>query len=388
MKANGKVACILTGLAILGAVGTGYAYATQPHLTVKNPKVKFEYQKNKSLKVSEKDFLDNVDLDGVNLHIDLPKFMKIGKYSGTLDYTTMFGQKEVKNVEVIVEDTTKPVIDEKMISEIKVEQNAQDVEWEKYFDVNLVTDEQEIKIEANTENVNLKKTGTYTLSLRAVDKSKNETVKEVKVIVVPSNKVKDLTPYIDKKIPVSSKTETAIVEGKTKVGGNLRCVGTKGGEVKKGQYSTKEKQSAYKKKLAEQKKRKEEEARKRKEAEERERQRQQQQYYQQPSQSVSGGNNNNYYGGSSQTQTGNKGGSTTIQRPSGNSGATTQKPSQPNTPSKPDKPATLYGNPTFWSKAEAIAYGETKLEEGFGYRVFQSSADGTIFTIYWFVELF
>ena len=329
--------------------------------------------------VRVEDFVDKekTDIDKVEVKIDLPKsFDKEGSYKGVLSVKGMFGTKE-EEIEVLCKDTVAPVFTDKMPKEIKVEQNAKGIEWLKYFDTKtMATDFQEVTLSVSGEDkVNLAKAGKYELTVIATDKSGNKAETKVSVIVVASKMVQkgqEVTAYRTGQTPISESTEKAVVEKGLKVGNGKVVVSGK--EASKGNYSTDEKQKAYKAKLkkqAEEKKRKEEAERQRQQA--LAQQQQQQQSYQQPTQSVSGGNN---YSGS-----GNKGGSTTTQRPSG--GSSTQKPSKPSV----TKPDYILGRKTFWTKAEAIAYGERMLEEGYGYMVLSACAsDG--FTQIWVVELY
>lgn len=382
MKQNRKNTLLAIGFTALALSMTGCA-----KLELANSKHQVELGEKYTLKVE--DFVDKekTDIDKVEVKIDLPKsFDKEGSYKGVLSVKGMFGTKE-EEIEVLCKDTVAPVFTDKMPKEIKVEQNAKGIEWLKYFDTKtMATDFQEVTLSVSGEDkVNLAKAGKYELTVIATDKSGNKAETKVSVIVVASKMVQkgqEVTAYRTGQTPISESTEKAVVEKGLTVGTGKVLVNGK--EASKGNYSTDKKQKAYKarlKKQAEEKKRKEEEARKKREAEERERQRQQaqaqalaqQQYYQKPSRPVSGGNN---YSGS-----GNKGGSTTTQRPSG--GSSTQKPSKP-TVTKPDY---ILGWKTFWTKAEAIAYGESFLEEGYGYAVLSGCAnDG--FTQIWFVELY
>lgn len=374
-----KNTLLAVGFTVLAMSMTGCA-----KLELANSKHQVELGQKYSVEVE--DFVDKekTDIDKVEVKIDLPKsFDKEGSYKGVLSVKGLFGTKE-EPIEVICKDTVAPTFTDKLPKEIKVEQNAQGIEWLKYFDTKtMATDFQEVTLSVSGEDkVNLAKAGKYGLTVIATDKSGNKAETKVSVIVVASKMVQkgqEVTAYRTGQTPISESTEKAVVEKGLTVGTGKVLVNGK--EASKGNYSTDEKQKAYKAKLkkqAEEKKRKEEAERKRK-AEEAERQRQQalaqqqQQSYQQPTQSVSGGNN---YSGS-----GNKGGSTTTQRPSG--GSSTQKPSKP-TVTKPDY---ILGWKTFWTKAEAIAYGERMLEEGYGYAVLSSCAsDG--FTQIWYVEVY
>ena len=371
---NRKNALLAVGFTALAMSMTGCA-------KLELAQTKHQVELGQKYTVRVEDFVDKekTDIDKVEVKIDLPKsFDKEGSYKGVLSVKGMFGTKE-EEIEVLCKDTTAPVFTDKM-PEIRVEQNAKGVEWLKYFDTKtMATDFQEVTLSVSGEDkVNLAKAGKYELTVIATDKSGNKAETKVSVIVVASKMVQkgqEVTAYRTGQTPISESTEKAVVEKGLKVGNGKVVVNGK--EASKGNYSTDEKQKAYKAKLkkqAEEKKRKEEAERQRQQA----LAQQQQQSYQQPTQSVSGGNN---YSGSGNSQTGNKGGSTTTQRPSG--GSSTHKPSKP-TLTKPDY---ILGWKTFWTKAEAIAYGESFLEEGYGYAVYSGCAnDG--FTQIWFVEVY
>lgn len=371
MKKLNKVALV----GVMAVVLTGCA-----SIEVKTATKTVELGTSEKLRVE--DFVSNKDTKDMTLELKVPtQFNELKTYKGKVTMKTWLGQKS-EDIKVVVKDTVAPEFTKSLLAQIKVEQNAQGIDWNKYFSKDMAKDLQEISISVSgTDKVDLTKAGSYKVTVHAKDKSGNETQKEVEVMVVATKMVQkgeELTATTDNTIPVSESTETAVVTGKVVMDGKTTVNGK---ECKKGHYSTDEKQKAYEKKLAEEKK-KEEEERKRREAEakaEAERQRQQAlAQQQQPTQSVSGGNN---YSGSGNSQTGNKGGSTTTQRPSG--GSSTQKPSKP-TLTKPDY---ILGGKTFWTKAEAIAYGERMLEEGYGYAVHSSVASDN-WTIIWYTQIY
>lgn len=323
-------------------------------LELANAKHQVELGEKYTLKVE--DFVDKekTDINKVEVKIDLPKtFDKEGTYKGVLSVKGLFGTKE-EPIEVICKDTVAPTFTDKMLSEIRVEQNAKGIEWLKYFDEKtMATDLQEVTLSVSGEDkVNLAKAGEYSITVIAKDKSGNKAETKVSVIVVASKMVQkgqEVSSYRTDQTPISESTEKAIVEKGLTVGTGKVLVNGK--EASKGNYSTEKKQKEYKarlKKQAEEKKRKEEEARKKREAEEKERQRQQalaqQQYYQKPSQPVYGGNT--YSGGNKNNTT----------KPSGN---TTSKP-------QACIPNALPSN-VFYTRSEAISYAENiMVEDGFG----------------------
>ena len=340
---NRKNALLAVGFTALAMSMTGCA-------KLELAQTKHQVELGQKYTVRVEDFVDKekTDIDKVEVKIDLPKsFDKEGSYKGVLSVKGMFGTKE-EEIEVLCKDTVAPVFTDKMPKEIRVEQNAKGVEWLKYFDTKtMATDFQEVTLSVSGEDkVNLAKAGKYELTVIATDKSGNKAETKVSVIVVASKMVQkgqEVTAYRTGQTPISESTEKAVVEKGLKVGNGKVVVNGK--EASKGNYSTDEKQKAYKAKLkkqAEEKKRKEEAERQRQQA----LAQQQQQSYQQPTQSVSGGNSNN-----SQAQTGNKGGNTTN-KPSGNINACV--------------PNALPSN-VFYTKKEALSYvDEVMFADGFG----------------------
>lgn len=102
-------------------------------------------------------------------------YLQVGKYKVTLSLN-----KEVKVVTVEVADTTAPVFKD-LKKEIKVEQNAENVDYVKYFEAE---DLSKVEISVDAKKVDLSKTGEYDLKVTATDEYKNKTTKKVKIVVV------------------------------------------------------------------------------------------------------------------------------------------------------------------------------------------------------------
>lgn len=103
------------------------------------------------------------------------KYLEVGKYEINLRLND-----EKAKVTLEVKDTTKPTFKD-LKKEIKVEQNAKDVDFTKYF---KVEDLSKVTVKVDAKKVDLSKTGEYALTVTATDEYKNKAKVEVKVIVV------------------------------------------------------------------------------------------------------------------------------------------------------------------------------------------------------------
>ena len=220
-------------------------------------------------KITEKDFLKEKG-SNAKLDMQLPKvFNEIKEYKGKIKIPVLFQLNKEEAITIKVQDTTKPNLKKDFPKEIRVEQNAEGIEWSKYFqdtDGNCpyAEDLQPIKVSVQNKNVNLSKEGEYSITVIVQDKSGNRSEKEVKVVVIASKMVQkgqgsELTPYRTGYTPISEQTEKLVVEKGLKINSPI----VNGKVCKKGQYSTDKKQKEYKtrlKKLAEEeRKRKEKE---------------------------------------------------------------------------------------------------------------------------------
>lgn len=104
------------------------------------------------------------------------EFLNVGEYAFTLTYN----ESENKEVKVVVQDTTAPTFKD-FKEEIKIEQNAKDVDFTAYFSCE---DLSVCKVKTDSSDVDLSKTGETTLKVSAIDEYENKLEKEVKVTVV------------------------------------------------------------------------------------------------------------------------------------------------------------------------------------------------------------
>lgn len=104
------------------------------------------------------------------------EYLNIGEYTFTLTYN----ESENKEVKVIVQDTTAPTFKD-FKEEIKVEQNAKDVDFNAFF---TCEDLSVCKVETDSSAVDLSNTGEAVLKVSATDEYDNKLEKEVKVIIV------------------------------------------------------------------------------------------------------------------------------------------------------------------------------------------------------------
>ena len=167
-KKNQKRNVVLIGLALLVCAGAGIGYAVSNNnkttLPLKEDLI-FEY--GEAIKLEPKTFLSNdVEknvLNSVELTSDLmsnaekytfdkkkftvtskdKKYLDVGEYEVSLKYS-----KESKDVPFEVKDTKAPVFED-FLTEIRIEQNAEDVDLKDYF---KVTDLSKIPVSKETKN--------------------------------------------------------------------------------------------------------------------------------------------------------------------------------------------------------------------------------------------
>ncbi|MFR7591676.1 MAG: L,D-transpeptidase family protein [Longibaculum sp.] len=140
-------------------------------------------------KIDTKDFVKNTN--GKILHYPTLDTSQVGKKQ--LEYVVNLDDEEkTYTYEIEVKDTQKPVIQLKK-EKVELEYNGK-LDIPSYIE--SVKDPVDGKISYKkdvkendkhyytyTHNVNVKKAGNYTISIKAVDKNNNETIKKVKVIV-------------------------------------------------------------------------------------------------------------------------------------------------------------------------------------------------------------
>ena len=225
-KKNQKRNVVLIGLALLVCAGAGIGYAVSNNnkstLPLKEDLI-FEY--GEAIKLEPKTFLSNdVEknvLSSVELTSDLmsnaekytfdkkkftvtskdKKYLDVGEYEVSLKYS-----KESKDVPFEVKDTKAPVFED-FLTEIRIEQNAEDVDLKDYFKAN---DLSSAEITIDKQDFDIKKKGKYDISVSATDKYKNTTEKKsvvVKVVDSKDAKKNGLTETVDGKIPMSKETK-------------------------------------------------------------------------------------------------------------------------------------------------------------------------------------
>ena len=235
-KKNQKRNVVLIGLALLVCAGAGIGYAVSNNnkstLPLKEDLI-FEY--GEAIKLEPKTFLSNdVEenvLSSVVLTSDLmsnaekytfdkkkftvtskdKKYLDVGEYEVSLKYS-----KESKDVPFEVKDTKAPVFED-FLTEIRIEQNAEDVDLKDYFKAN---DLSSAEITIDKQDFDIKKKGKYDISVSATDKYKNTTEKKsvvVKVVDSKDAKKNGLTETVDGKIPMSKETKEKVDKGETTI---------------------------------------------------------------------------------------------------------------------------------------------------------------------------
>ena len=235
-KKNQKRNVVLIGLALLVCAGAGIGYAVSNNnkttLPLKEDLI-FEY--GEAIKLEPKTFLSNdVEknvLNSVELTSDLmsnaekytfdkkkftvtskdKKYLDVGEYEVSLKYS-----KESKDVPFEVKDTKAPVFED-FLTEIRIEQNAEDVDLKDYF---KATDLSGAEITIDKKDFDIKKKGKYDIFVSATDKYKNTTEKKSVVVKVVDSKDAEkngLTETVDGKIPVLKETKNKVDKGETTI---------------------------------------------------------------------------------------------------------------------------------------------------------------------------
>ncbi|MCR0532495.1 hypothetical protein MKC55_24420 [[Clostridium] innocuum] len=233
---NQKRNVILVGLALLLVAGAGVGYAVSNNnkstLPLKEDLI-FEY--GEVIKLEPKTFLSNdVEknvLSSVELTSDLmsnaekytfdkkkftvtskdKKFLDVGEYEVNLKYS-----KESKEVPFEVKDTKAPIF-KNFLTEIRIEQNAENADLKDYF---KATDLSGAEITIDKKDFDIKKKGKYDITVAATDKYKNTTEKKSVVVKVVDSKDAEkngLTETVDGKIPVSKETKNKVDKGETTI---------------------------------------------------------------------------------------------------------------------------------------------------------------------------
>lgn len=228
-KAYGSV-YVLVVLIVAIVCGTIYFMnENKDKLIIKDEVVKIELGKGISLKPVN--FLsadmDKQDVDATVLKTELmtdkekytfdekkftvtskdKEYLEVGKYKINLE---LYDEKAT--VTLLVADTTAPKF-KGLKKEIKVEQNAKDVDFVKYFEAE---DLSKVIITVNNKEVDLTNTGEYKLTVIAEDEYKNKIESEVKVSVVSLEEAEKggVTEMLDGTKPISKELEKKKAEAK------------------------------------------------------------------------------------------------------------------------------------------------------------------------------
>lgn len=210
MSKKNKIYLIIISVFCLALVGVSVYYMNANADKVKLKKEVFTLEYGNPISMDAKDYVtaDETVLKDVKVTVKYEKekdkdYVAVGKYNGTVSY-----KKEKHKFKVKVEDTTAPKFED-LKKEIKIEQNAEKVDFAKYF---KATDLSEVKISVDDKKVDLAKTGEYEMKVTASDAFNNKVTKKVKIIVVDAEKVEEVTETIDGEKPVSAETKQKIEE--------------------------------------------------------------------------------------------------------------------------------------------------------------------------------
>lgn len=239
----------VTVLALAIIVGAVYMInENKEKLIIKNEVVKVELGEDVSLKPSDylaeemskenvnsttlkSDLLTNtekytVDEEKQTVKTKDKDYLEVGKYKVTLSLN-----KEIKDVTVEVADTTAPVFKD-LKKEIKIEQNAEDVDYAKYFKAD---DLSKVKIKVDAKKVDLAKVGEYEVEVTATDAYDNKTTEKAKIIVVDADKADEVTETNDGEKPISAETkkkkeeQAKVEQEQANTGGNASNGGSTNG---------------------------------------------------------------------------------------------------------------------------------------------------------------
>lgn len=132
---------------------------------------------------------------------------------GTYDASIKYDDETVK-FKVKVKDTVKPeFVDFK--EEIKIEQNAENVDYTKYFTaIDIIADlEEPAEIKVDSSKVDLATIGSYEVKVTATDANKNKTTKKATVTVVSAEEAQagNVDATTEGNTPVSQVTQNQAV---------------------------------------------------------------------------------------------------------------------------------------------------------------------------------
>lgn len=217
----GGVASII----LLGLAGTGgyfyYQYKTN-ELKLEEGTIYVELGGKDKNYLNVEDFvgesMPESEMKKVEAQVDLFKDnkgkVKVGTYEVVFKYKPIsFLPEKTSRGYLVIEDTVSPVISIDT-DQIYIEENAVDVDIEKYL---MVNDYSPYELDMNTKSVNYKKAGKYTVEIRATDTAGNETKAKVTLNIVTSRSLWEgevaLTPYANGETPVSKETQEYLDKG-------------------------------------------------------------------------------------------------------------------------------------------------------------------------------
>lgn len=213
----------LIGLTLTGCASSSKLELKKETFTIEYGEIVSINAKDYLVKNTDKDVLKKTKVVIKDLKNEKDKdYAKVGEYKATAKYND-----ENKSFTIKVKDTTAPVFKD-LKKEIKVEQNAENVDFTKYF---KAEDLSKVKITANDKKVDLSKTGEYDLKVTATDEYENKTTEKVKIIVVGADKADEVTETTDGEKPISAETkqkkeeQAKIEQEQANTGGNTNTSG-------------------------------------------------------------------------------------------------------------------------------------------------------------------
>lgn len=242
IKKNKAVIGCITGVAIIVCCG-GIVYATRdttPNLKLNKEKITIEYGEN--IEMDVKKYLNTSDLDKEDVQ-DILKNTKIttnaeystiqemdengnlvtkeigypncGKYKVTLKF-----KDEVKNVEVIVKDTTAPEMTVPENIEVLQGTDLATFDFKSLISATDLAQLNDIQIDYSTVDINIP--AKYTVKASVEDVNKNKTEKEFKVTVIAPPAVAADEVVVQEEVtnPDGTKTVKNTVKKKTDARGN------------------------------------------------------------------------------------------------------------------------------------------------------------------------
>lgn len=192
LKITSKIFRIIVFVIIISSLFSLYGCSPKEEIKLKEETFKVEYGMNVSN--DPKDYLDNSEelLQSVIIE-NIPEketnkdFPPVGSYEILIK-----DQKEKKKVDILIEDTTKPIFKNlKQTYELEygIKLNSQLFEAD---------DLSKVKITIDDSKVDYKKSGEYEVQVIAKDEAGNETIEKVRVVVKEEVKKEEIQPKKDK----------------------------------------------------------------------------------------------------------------------------------------------------------------------------------------------